>query len=146
MMRNVTAELRAAQATITELRVQLARQTAHFDWLSAHVNELKLERAAMLERCLGIQLAGVPQIERSPVLPGVDPSYLPTEFTKPPIGDVIAKARDIVGDARRPGAEGRDTIAAADLQSISFEDMGDELARTQGITHTRDGGVAYSER
>jgi hypothetical protein len=142
-------DLAAARAENTELRVQLARQTAHFDWLSSHVNELKLERAAMLERCLGIQLAGVPVIQRdptAPALPGVDPAYLPSELKGPPLGDVLAKARDIIGEQRRHGAEGRDTLAAADLQAISFEDMGDDQARALGVSHTPDGAVSYAER
>lgn len=145
--RKLHADLSAALAANAELRVRVAQLSAHFDWLSSHVNELKMERAALLERCIDVRLAGVPIIQReaTAALPGSDPNYQPPVNALPNLGDVLAKARELADDARRPQAEQRDTIAAADMQAISFEDMGDEHARRVGITHDKAGNVVYPE-
>lgn len=145
--RELAAALLVEKATNGELRARIAQLTAHFDWLSSHVNELKMERAALLERCIGVQLAGVPIIQReaTAALPGADPNYQPPVNVLPNVGDVLAKARDIVEDARRPRSEQRDSLAASDIGAISFEDMGDDAARSQGITHDDRGEVVYPE-
>lgn len=143
----LVAKVVAQEATIGELRARIAQLTAHFDWLSSHVNELKMERAALLDRCIGVQLAGVPIIQReaTATLPGADPAYQPPVNVLPNVGDVLAKARDLVEDARRPRSERLDTLARADLGAISFDDMGDEAARAMGISHAPDGSVVHAE-
>jgi hypothetical protein len=138
---------RAAKAEATEilLRESLARQTAHFDWLAAVVNELKLERAALLERCLGLQLAGVPFIQRertSVALPGADPAYEPATGKLPNIGDVMAKARELADVAKRGGEP--ETMASTAPGMIVFEDMGDGAAAEAGIRHASDGSVVHT--
>lgn len=138
--------LLAANARNAELQARVAQLTAHFDWLSSHVNELKMERAALLERCIGLQLAGVPVIQREATasLPGIDPNYVPTGQL-PNIGDILTKARDLVEDGKRPRSEQRDTLAGADMQGISFEDMGDEAALRAGISHDSQGELVHTE-
>lgn len=143
----LVAALVAEKAVNAELRVQLARYIAHFDWLSSHVNELKIERAALLERCIGIQLGAVPVIQRESTapLPGEDVNYVPPAGKLPNIGDILAKARDLVEDEKRPGSEQRNSLAAADMGAISFEDMGDDAAARAGITHGPGGSVVHRE-
>lgn len=130
-------------AVNAELRARIATLQAHFDWLAQHVNELKVERAALLERCLGIQLAAIPSIERSEPasLPGADVAYTPTPPMKTPrIGDILAQARELVDDRRRPAP----SVADAQVGGIEFEDMGDDRAAAEGITHATDGTVVHS--
>lgn len=142
----LVSALIAEKAVNTELRAEVARLTTHFDWLASHVNELKIERAALLERCIGIQLAAVPIIQREPTatLPGADPNYpLPPAGKLPNIGDILAKARDIVEDGRKPGAD-RQSLVSAEMAGISFEDMGDDAAALAGIQHAPDGSVVHT--
>lgn len=126
-----------ASAVIESLRAENARLTTHFDWLAAHVNELKVERAALLDRCLGIQLAAVPQIARE--LPGKDPAY--EAGRQPNVGDILTRARELVTDARNPD---RDSLVGAEMGGISFEDMGDDAAKAAGIRHHADGTASYA--
>lgn len=142
----LVAALVAEKAVNAELRAQLAKADAHFNWLSQHVNELKLERAALLDRCVGIQLAAVPMIQRELVaLPGEDVGYVPPGGRLPNIGDILAQAREIVEDGKRPKAEQAQSLAAADIGSVSFEDMGDDAAKRMGITHDVLGNVVHVE-
>lgn len=140
----IVQALIAEKAVNAELRGRVASLEAHFDWLSQHVNELKVERAALLERCIGVQLGAIPTIERSPAnLPGADVAYTPSAPMLSGIsniGDVLAKAREITEQSRRP------TPSVADQQvgGIEFEDMGDELAAAQGIRHGVDGTVVHT--
>lgn len=137
-------ELVAALAANAELRARIATLEAHFDWIAAHVNELKIERAALLERCVGIQLAGVPIIERQHTsLPGAAANYVPTG-PAPNLGDILSQAREIAADKRRPNSEQDRSIAAVDAGAVSFEDMGDDRARAEGVTHNQRGEVVYS--
>ncbi len=141
----LVAALVAEKAVNGELRARLARAEANFDWLSSHVNELKMERAALLERTIGLQLAGVPIIQRvaseTGPLPGADPAYVPQKL--PNIGDVLAKARDIT-DAARSGRQPEQSIASPGPIGIEFEDMGDDAAAAAGIRHANDGTVVYA--
>jgi hypothetical protein len=141
----VLAALVSEQAVAVELRTRLARAEANFDWLASHVNELKLERAALLERCLGLQLAGVPFIQREALataLPGIDPGYAPALGRLPNLGDVLAKARELADVAKRGGEP--ETIASTAPDMIVFEDMGDEAAAQAGIRHAADGTVVHT--
>jgi hypothetical protein len=131
----------AEKAINAELRTALARAEAHFDWLASHVNELKAERAALLERTLGLQLA-VPTIQRVAVtpsdpLPGADPLYTPGKVLN--IGDVLARAREIADVAKHGGPE--PSIASPGPAGIDFEDMGDDAAARAGLRHAADGTV-----
>lgn len=142
--KQLLAQLLAEKSITAELRARVASLEAHFDWIAAHVNELKIERAALLERCVGIQLAGVPVIERqSAPLPGADPAYAPT--IPPNLGDILNQAREIADDRRRPTSEQDRSIAAVDAGAVSFEDMGDARARDEGVTHNDRGEVVYSK-
>jgi hypothetical protein len=135
-----------ANVTIAELRSRNAQLAAHFDWLAAHVNELKLERAALFDRCLGLQLHAVPEIAREPLpreLAGADAGYVPNVGKVGHIGDILEKARELVDERRRPGAD-RDSRVGAEMAGISFEDMGDDAAKRAGITHAPDGTVVHS--
>jgi hypothetical protein len=129
-----------ANTVIEGLRAENARLATHFDWLAAHVNELKIERAALLDRCMGIQLAAVPVIGRE--LPGADPAYA-AHATTPNIGEVLNKARELVDEARKPGAD-RNSLVSAEMGGISFDDMGDENAAAAGLHHAPDGTVVSS--
>lgn len=142
---SLVAALLAEKTANAELRARVAQLTANFDWLASHVNELKIERAALLDRCIDIRLAGVPVIQREVAsLPGADPNYQPQVNALPNVGDVLAKARDLVEDSKRPRAEQDGSLAAADLQAISFEDMGDEAARRAGVGHDPAGRLVYA--
>jgi len=142
--KRIVEALLVEQALNAELRVQLARVQANFDWLAAHVNELKVERAALLERLLGLQLQTVATITRAPTgpLPGADPGYQPPAHLRvPDLGDILAKARESVDAQRQPPAD--PSLVHADMAGISFEDMGDTAAAAAGIEHAPDGTVRY---
>lgn len=144
--RALVAALVAEKAVNAELRTQLAKAEANFDWLASHVNELKMERAALLERTIGLQLAGVPVIQRvaaqPSTLPGADPEYVPTGGKLPNIGDVLARAREIAEVAKHGGPE--PNIATPGPYGIDFEDMGDDAAHAAGMRHAADGTVVLS--
>jgi hypothetical protein len=143
--RRLAVALERETAINVELRTRLARAEANFDWLAQHVNELKLERAALFDRMLGFQLAGVPVIQRTEnlPLPGADPSYQPTVTKHPAIGDIMAKARELT-DAAKRGAPAETSLATPAPDEISFNDMGDEAAAAAGIRHAPDGSAIYA--
>jgi hypothetical protein len=127
---DLACQLAAEHARTSELTRQLALANANFDWLRVHVNELKIERAE-LYRKLGY-LVPVAEIARteaaSAALPNADDGYTPT---RPALGDLLAKARDIV-----TGAPDRGMSEGGEL---SFEDMGDDAARRAHLTHDDEG-------
>lgn len=139
------AEVASQARQIAALMAENARLQAHFDWLASHVNELKIERAALLERCIGIQLGAVPIITREPTgaLPGADPAYVPIAGKLPNIGDILNKARELVDEGHKTPAE-QESLVAAELGGINFEDMGDEAAARAGVTHDETGRVIYA--
>jgi hypothetical protein len=61
-----TTPSRRTRARSVELERSLATERARFEWLSVHVNELKTERAILLDRVLEVQVP-VMQIARDPV-------------------------------------------------------------------------------
>ena len=149
----LTLALKVAEqaGTIATLHMERARQQANLDWLMNHVNEMKLERAEILERALGIQIP-VPILARepSPPLPGADPAYrppAPAEAPTPPLrtpqGDALNRLRDLRDAAMR----GEDVTHRANalMESGLFEDMGDEEAARQGVRHTGSGEVEYTK-
>lgn len=138
-----TKALVAAMAENGQLRAQIARLESHCDWLMAHVNELKRERADLFAHTLGFQLAGVPVIGREATseLQGADPAYVAT--AKPAnIGDILAQARDLKDIARRGGMP--ETSIASPGAELSFEDIGDDAAAQAGLRHAPDGTVVYT--
>jgi hypothetical protein len=137
---NVVAALIAEKSINGELRSMLAGERARFDWLAAHVNELKLERAALYAR-IGLDVP-VPTIERtaSRPLPGADDNYVPPAGHQlANVGDTLARARE-----RRDAAPNPD-LAARVLETLagplSFEDIGDEAAAALRIEHDRAGNL-----
>ena len=141
-----TKALVAAMAENGALRAQVARLESHCDWLMAHVNELKRERADLFAQMLGFQLAGVPVIARqAAALEGADPAYVPTAADAKPgnIGDILAKAREIREAARAQGGAPESPLAAPGAE-LSFDDMGDDAAAKAGIRHASDGTLVYT--
>jgi hypothetical protein len=155
----LTLALKVAELAgiLGQKNAEIARLQANLDWLMAHVNELKLERAEILEKTLGIQVP-VPIIERHPVaapapfvpLVGADPNYAATppaaDSPLPPLrpnrGDLMQHARDL-RDAHSRGEDIAGRMAAA-LDAGLFEDVGDDEAKRLGIEHSPGGEVVYS--
>lgn len=148
-------EVARLNGELTAVRTELARANAHFDWLASHVNELKLERAQIMDRVFGIQLP-VAEILRQPAAPatplaGADPNYTPTSSAAdvaplPPLrqqgkGDLLAIAREI-RDRHARGQDSTDLVGQA-VGAVSFEDMGEDEAKRQGIEHDANGELTY---
>ena len=112
---------------LTEKTARVASLTAHFEWLSQHVNRLEAERTALLAK-LGVGVA-TPQIE-----------FDPSAFGTPASQVQPFLARDESVERGTP----EDSIPAAVHQGVSFEDMGDEPAAREGVRHLDDGTVEYT--
>ena len=135
-------KLAAAIAETGCLRTELARAHAQADWLAAHVNELKVERAELLARAYGLAIP-VPTVEiNRGNLAGADPNYGQQvdmgAAPKLPLGDLLNQARDLA-EAKKRGAGNQSNTAGY----VDFEDMGDEEARDHGIGHNTAGEVVY---
>lgn len=133
----VAGDLARLTGRIVQLEAENARLQAHFDWLAGHVNTITIERGALFDKVLQITWPAVPIIERGE-LPGADPNYPlgPDVKTRPDphLGDILARAREIERDVRR-GKEPESPFG------ISFDDMGDDEARRQGLHHLPDGTI-----
>ncbi len=127
-------QLAAAEVANAQLAAENARLTGQLEWFAQHVNELKVERAALFERVLEIQLP-VMQIARvsaevGPAAatpadqpPRISPEQMRAQFTRviaPPPPSGIPNA---IGEAVR-GAYEPDAL---------FEDVGDERAARLGL-------------
>lgn len=135
-------ELSAANAKIVILERELAIQRANFDWLAAHVNELKAERAILLDRVLEVQVP-VMSIAREPVqveVPRAEPRLTPealadkVAFMPPPQGERGTIFRPRTAD-EPTSAQMAEAIAAGDL----FNDVGDDRAREMGLGWDEEG-------
>lgn len=111
-----------ATTKVTQLEARLAAHLAHMDWLMAHVNRLEQERAVLFQRTLNLQMP-VPEILRMQ-------SQAPTPSQG--LGRNVA-VEDDYGQ----------TIPGVQAMG-AFDDIGDEAARVLGITHDRQGQVAYT--
>jgi hypothetical protein len=58
------AQLAAITAERDTLKIQLAVQNNHFDWLRMRVNTLEVERSGLVEKAYGIKLP-IPEIVRT---------------------------------------------------------------------------------
>jgi hypothetical protein len=115
-----------AESLTAEIRQKSAVQQQNFDWLANHVNRLEIERSTLLARVLGVSLMA-PQIAR--------------EDSPPPprawMGEPLTAESRPEGEA--PG------MALTAMQTGSFDDMGDEAARTFGVQHDPvTGAVVYT--
>lgn len=143
----IVGHLVAEKAINAELRVQLARERERFDWIAAHVNELKLERAELYRR-IGIYVP-TPTIERTgvPDLPGADDGYqVPAGGKVADLGDLMASARDLKERAERTRLS--DIARAAEPVAggggfDGFADIGDEAAAAIGAAHDGAGNLVY---
>lgn len=142
---DTVAQLVAQKEINAKLEAALAAEKARVDWFMQHVNELKVERAALYER-LGVHLP-VPTIERvGPVhypsaapLPGMDDNYVPPAGGQPAdLGNILATARDV-----RERAEQARRQPPMDLPFQGFDDIGDEAAAAIGAKHDGTGRVIY---
>jgi hypothetical protein len=128
------ATLMQEKAINGELRALVASQRAQLEWFAAHVNELKVERAALFHK-IGLDVP-VPTIELPPAapLPGMDDNYIPTAGKQVAnIGDQLAR--------RREARDRRGPVAAPLANFSGFEDVGDAAARELGLTHDDVGNV-----
>lgn len=129
---DVIAQLAIEQGISAALRTEIATLRTHFDWMAAHINELKIERAAFYQR-LGV-FVPVPEVSREHgALPSTD-GYVPP--TGPPTGDVLAAAREL----RERVATGKSEQHGVSL--AIFEDVGDEVAEQIGLKRTPTGELA----
>jgi hypothetical protein len=130
----IVSALVSEKAVNAELRSQLARVQAHFDWLAQHVNELKLERAELYRR-IGV-FVPVPEIQTTAAaavaLPGMDDNYVPPATSRvPDLGNVLARARESITNDHKT----RETRAAhgRPFDGDIFNDVGDEEAERLGL-------------
>lgn len=131
----------ALNARVVELERQLATERSRFDWLSMHVNELKTERALLLERVLGLTVP-VMTVEREESAPApvptrevIDPAKLREQVAYAPApqgspGRVFRPTEDT-------SAQIREAIEAGTL----FEDVGDDRARRIGVGWDAEGNA-----
>jgi len=139
---DLAARLAAEQAISGELRATLAQSRANFDWLAARVNELNLERAELYRR-IGVNVPVAEVVRQTVGLVGADDNYAPGAGAKrADISDLMAKARELQDEARRPVAPGADLPGVG--HDLSFEDMGDAQAAGAGVMHDASGNVVYS--
>ena len=135
------ATIVAEKAVNAELRVQIARLTAHCDWLMAHVNELKLERAQLYER-IGVYVP-VPTIHHGhqPEVP--DNGALIGHGKVADVGDLMQKARELRTEQQHDRLiREHGNVPMAELSEMDiFSDVGDEAAKKLGIERTADGEV-----
>jgi hypothetical protein len=138
-------QVRHAEDTVTirELEKALATERARFEWLSVHVNELKAERAILLDRVLGVQVP-VMQIARAVDEPA---PAAPRRLTPDDLRNDVAYAPPPVGAPgqvfRRPEAstvtaQMAEAMAAGDL----FNDVGDARAKEMGLGWDPEGNLA----
>jgi hypothetical protein len=138
---NAFAAIAAEKAVNAELRTTIARLQTHCDWLMAHVNELKLERAQLYER-IGVYVP-VPTIAHSPQ-PDV-----PTDGTMLPrgrvadMGDLMQKAREIKMEHERTrAAKAEGNVPMDELSEMDiFNDVGDDAAKKLRIVRDANGEV-----
>lgn len=135
-----------------ELEIRVAQLTAHVDWLTAQVNTLSHERAALTDKLLSVTYP-VPIIERrnevpARPLPGI--VGRPVEDGLPvPLSPVMPGARTdhmpaFAAPAARPwhaedAYEG--SIPALQAGQTIFEDVGDAAARELGLNHDEFGNL-----
>ncbi len=81
------SELAAVRAERDGLKLQLAINQNHFDWLRMKVNSLEFERAGFLHQLYGVKTPA-PVIERQVQ---VDPAIDPKNFSFDDVGDEMAK-------------------------------------------------------
>lgn len=80
-------ELAALKAERDVLTHQLTVAQTNFDWLRVKVNQLELEKTALMEKAYNIKLP-VPEILRAPQ---IDPTFDPKHFDFNDMGDKLAK-------------------------------------------------------
>ena len=138
MLERVASEI-AEKAITTHLRAELAAERARVDWFMQHINELKVERAALYAR-IGVHLpvATIQRVDGAPPLPGMDDGYAPPTGPGADFGNLLATARDL----REKGEKAR--VAPAGMPDAIFEDVGDEIAEAIGATNREDGTLAYT--
>jgi hypothetical protein len=124
----------AAQQRLADAMEEIGRLKASCDWLASQVNTLTVERTALMERVLEIQLPVVSiarEVSESPApearlgpeaLRTLEPRYAPPP--KAP-GEVFQPVKN-----KEPVS-----TALAELQSAMaiFEDVGDDRARAMGL-------------
>ena len=81
-------ELAAVRAERDTLKLQAAVDRTHTDWMRTKLNQLELERAALIERAYNIKLPAVPELIRTPhAMP--DPNSFTMNFDD--VGDELAR-------------------------------------------------------
>ena len=83
---DIKAEVKELRGVNQVISNQLANANVTNDWLRFKVNQLEIEKAALMEKAYNIKLP-VPEIARAP---RVDPSYDPKNFSFD-IGDELAR-------------------------------------------------------
>lgn len=87
LVNDLRQELTAVKTERDILRNQLLVTQTNFDWLRMKVNQLEMERAALMSKAYDIQVPA-PEIARTPI---VDPTLDPKNFSFEDLGDSLAK-------------------------------------------------------
>jgi hypothetical protein len=124
----LTLDLATARSEKAMLETRVAVAQNNFDWLASQMNELRIERAALLERTFQLHVP-VPTIARES-LEGADTNYAPSAEGRPPanLGDVLAIAREAAERAAKKRTD-EASMESGELSGI-FEDerqKGDEV-------------------